>query len=78
MIHTLYVMNHHKVNPVDESMALHSEAEVCQKLKVPVPTFRKLRRQHLIPYLKFGYRTFKYDIVAVRRALNSLEVKAAV
>jgi hypothetical protein len=78
MITTLYAMNGRRLaTPADESIGdLLSEEEICQKLPLPIPTFRQLRRRGLIPYLKFGYRTFRYDIVAVRRALNSLEVKA--
>lgn len=79
MIHTLHGMNRHRLTPpANEPVGdLLSETEICDELNLSIPTFRRLRRQHLIPYLKFGYRTFRYDIVAVRRALNRLEVKAA-
>lgn len=79
MIHKLYAMNRRRLPPpADESIGdLLSEEEVCQQLPLPRPIFQRMRREHLIPYLKFGYRTFRYDIVAVRRALNRLEVKAA-
>jgi hypothetical protein len=35
-----------------------------------------MRQKHLIPFIKLGYRSFRYDPVDVRNALNKLKVKA--
>ena len=40
-----------------------------------VGTVDRLRRKGVIPYIKLGYRTLRYNLEAVEAALLRLEVK---
>jgi len=62
--------------PVSADLRLRTDIEVCQELRINIHRFRRLRRKHLIPYIKLGYRTFRYDPLDVRNALNRLRIKA--
>jgi hypothetical protein len=55
---------------------LYTEIEICDVLRIPQPRFRFLRRRRLIPFVRLGYRSYRYDLVDVRNALNRLKVKA--
>jgi hypothetical protein len=68
-------MNQPLLTPADE-VRLYSEAEICEALHIPRPRFRVLRRRRLIPFVKLGYRSYLYDIIDVRRALDRLKIKA--
>jgi hypothetical protein len=68
-------MNETAIGP-DEDLRLRTDKQVCEDLNVPFYTFRRLRRRHLIPFVKLGYRSYRYDILEVRKALNRLKVKA--
>jgi hypothetical protein len=61
---------------VVNDLRLRSDIEVCEEIGLSVHRFRRMRRKGLIPYLKLGYRTFRYDPIEVRAALNRLRVKA--
>lgn len=63
------------LTPADESR-LYTEVEICGLLHIPLPRFRFLRRRRLIPFIRLGYRSYRYDLVDVRNALNRLKVKA--
>jgi hypothetical protein len=63
-------------SPVTSDLRLRTDIEVCQELGINIHWFRRKRRRHLIPYVKLGYRTFRYDPADVRNALNRLRVKA--
>ena len=67
-------MNPTLLTPADE-VRLYTKAEICEALHIPLPRFRFLRRRRLIPIVRLGYRSFRYDIVDVRNALNRLKVK---
>jgi hypothetical protein len=62
--------------PVSADLRLRTDIEVCQELGINIHRFRRLRRKGLIPYVKLGYRTFRYDPLDVRSALNRLRIKA--
>jgi excisionase family DNA binding protein len=61
---------------VSDKLRLLTETEVCELLNIPKFKFQKLRRRRLIPLVKLGYRTLRYDPSDVRRALDRLKVKA--
>jgi hypothetical protein len=63
------------LSPADE-LRLRTEKEICDELNVPFYMFRRLRRRRLIPFVRLGYRSYRYDIVDVRNALNRLRIKA--
>jgi hypothetical protein len=63
-------------SPVSADLRLRTDIEVCMELGVNIHRFRRLRRRHLIPFIKLGYRTYRYDPVDVRNALNRLRIKA--
>jgi hypothetical protein len=69
-----YAMNQ-TLSPADE-LRLRTDKEICAELNVPFYLFRRLRRRRLIPIVKLGYRSYRYDIVDVRNALNRLKIKA--
>lgn len=61
-----------------ESKALVTKEELCAHFNLPsVRTVGRLRRARKIPGVKMGYRTFRYDIAAVARALAKLEIREA-
>jgi hypothetical protein len=62
--------------PISADLRLRTAEEVCQELGLNIHRFHRLRRKHLIPFIKLGYRSYKYDILDVRTALNRLRVKA--
>jgi hypothetical protein len=61
---------------VSADLRLRTDVEVCEELGVNIWWFRRKRRKHLIPYVRLGYRTFRYDPVDVRKALDRLRIKA--
>ncbi len=63
------------LSPADE-LRLQTEEEICKNLNISLDKFRRLRRRRPIPFLRLGYRTLRYDIVDVRRALDRLKVRA--
>jgi hypothetical protein len=63
-------------SPVSADLRLRTDVEVCQELGINIHWFRRKRRKHLIPFIKLGYRTFRYDPNDVRNALNRLRIKA--
>jgi hypothetical protein len=68
-------MNSSSLNPAEE-LRLRTDKEVCAELQIPFYKFKTLRRRRLIPVIRLGYRTYRYDIVDVRNALNRLKIKA--
>jgi hypothetical protein len=68
-------MNETVLSPADE-LRLRTDKQVCEELNVPYYLFCRLRRRRLIPIVKLGYRSYRYDIVDVRNALNRLKIKA--
>jgi excisionase family DNA binding protein len=61
--------------PAPDKLRLLDEAELCELLNIPRTKFQKLRRRRLIPLVRLGYRTYRYDPADVRRALDRLKVK---
>jgi hypothetical protein len=59
-----------------EELRLRTEEEIVRDLNIPLNLFQRLRRRRLIPIVRLGYRSFRYDIVDVRKALDRLKVKA--
>jgi hypothetical protein len=57
-------------------LKLLTDHEVCAEVRINYFRFHKLRKKHLIPYYKLGYRTYRYDATEVRNALLKLRVKA--
>jgi hypothetical protein len=70
----LWAMNNPQ--PLSTDLRLRTDIEVCQEVGLSIHRFRRMRRKHLIPFIKLGYRSFRYDPVDVRNALNKLKVKA--
>jgi hypothetical protein len=70
-----HVMNDNALSVADE-LRFRTENQICEELNIPFYLFRRLRRRRLIPIVKLGYRSYRYDIVDVRNALNRLKVKA--
>jgi hypothetical protein len=64
------------IEPISTDLRLRTDIEVCQELGLSIHRFRRMRQKHLIPFIKLGYRSFRYDPVDVRNALNKLRVKA--
>jgi hypothetical protein len=62
--------------PISADLRLRTDEEVCAELGLNIHRFHRLRRKHLIPYVRLGYRTLRYDPLDVRTALNKLRVKA--
>jgi hypothetical protein len=62
--------------PISTDLRLRTDIEVCRELNLSIHRFRRMRQRHLIPFIKLGYRSFRYDPVDVRNALNKLKVKA--
>jgi hypothetical protein len=71
----VYAMNENGLSQADE-LRLRTEIQVCEELNVPFYLFRRLRRRRLIPVVRLGYRSYRYDIIDVRNAINRLKVKA--
>jgi hypothetical protein len=55
-----------------------TDLELAQRLPVGLTknSVRNLRVAGKIPFLKLGYRTFRYNLDAVVAALNRFEIKA--
>jgi hypothetical protein len=69
-----HVMNE-PLTAADE-VRLRTEEQIVKELNIPLWTFRKLRRRKLVPFVRLGYRLYRYDLVDVRHALNRLKIKA--
>lgn len=54
--------------PTDEDWL--TAEQISQRLGVCSATIRLWGRQKRIPVLRLGYRTVRYDIVAVKKALS--------
>jgi len=68
-------MSENQLSAADE-LRLRTERQICEDLNIPLYMFRRLRRRRLIPVLKLGYRSLRYDVIDVRNALNRLKIKA--
>jgi hypothetical protein len=56
---------------------LVTAAELALELKVPsADSVRRLARRRIIPVIKLGYRTMRFDLEKCREALARREVKA--
>ena len=49
--------------------------QLAKDINIGERWLRELRKQGLIPFLKLGHRTLRYDPVAVARALEKLSTK---
>ena len=56
-----------------DELRLRTEEEIVRELNVPPFMFKRLRRKRLIPFVELGYRTYRYDLLDVRRALEKLK-----
>lgn len=58
---------------------LLTKEELRVRLKLPnIEAVERLMRQKKIPFLRFGYRTTRFSITAVDKALARLEVREAI
>jgi len=53
---------------------LLTEKDICDQLNVPAQVFGGLRRKGIVPYVRFGGRTYRYRLSDVLKALKKLEV----
>jgi hypothetical protein len=56
-----------------ESGKLLTEKQLADQLGISVSGLRKLRTARKIPFIPISYRTVRFDLVSVRRALKKLE-----
>ncbi len=54
---------------------LLSEEELAKALGMSVSGVRKLRYKKLLPYVRIGARTVRFDLSRVKEALERLEIK---
>ena len=57
---------------------LVTEEELLTHIPITSRTLRELRFRRKIPYITLGHRTLLYDLEAVLRALNKLQIKEVV
>ena len=55
---------------------LLTKEDLGEMLNLPARAIDSLRQKRLIPCIKLGYRTFRFEIQAVEKAISSLEQKA--
>ena len=58
------------------SLKLISDQQLADALGLTVETVRWLRKNHRIPAIQLGYRTFKYRLDDVESAIMRREIKA--
>jgi hypothetical protein len=58
------------------SLKLISDQQLADALGLEVKNIRWLRKNHRIPAIKLGYRTFKYRLDDVEAAIMRREIKA--
>ena len=52
-----------------------TKEQLGQLLNLPTRTIDTLRQKKLIPCFKYGHRTVRYELKAVEKAVESLEIK---
>jgi NADH/NAD ratio-sensing transcriptional regulator Rex len=60
-----------------KTLNLVNEHELSRQLSIGEHGIRILRRQGLIPFIRFGHRTIRYDIAAVANAIKKLSKEIA-
>lgn len=50
--------------------------QLAKELNLPASSVRSLARRRILPVLKIGYRTHRFDLIRCREALARREVKA--
>jgi hypothetical protein len=63
-------MNHNQSN------RLLNKQELAEEINQPPTTINKLRRERKIPAIRIGYRSYRYNLAKVLRALSRLEIKS--
>ena len=61
------------MNENSQFTELITKKELCKRLRCSQFLLEDLTRQGLIPYLKLGYRSLRYDWHKVQEALRKLE-----
>jgi excisionase family DNA binding protein len=55
---------------------LLTKEELAERINQPPLTINRLRREGVIPAVRFGYRNYRYDLEKVMAALKRLEIGA--
>lgn len=62
---------------MNNALSLKKAAEVAPIIGVPnAAAVLRLARRRVIPFLKLGYHQYRFDVEAVKKALEKREMKA--
>ncbi|MDF1738666.1 MAG: helix-turn-helix domain-containing protein [Verrucomicrobiales bacterium] len=67
-------MNTTSSSPITLSEQLITGKEVCRILGISPRALHDYRTRRLIPYVKFSKRCIRYDVTAVKKAIERLSV----
>lgn len=65
-------MNTNSSPPLSPSEQLVTGKEVCELLGISIRALHDYRTRRLIPYVKFSKRCIRYDVTAVKKAIERL------